>query len=95
MTVSMLRVIIELPETTSIKDKRRIVLMTKDKLRLRFRLSCAEVDLQDSLGFAELGAAIVSNSREFGEGVMQKALSFIEDKLALKVYDAQIHSETY
>jgi uncharacterized protein YlxP (DUF503 family) len=91
----MLRVIIELPETTSIKDKRRIVLMTKDKLRLRFRLSCAEVDLQDSLGFAELGAAIVSNSREFGEGVMQKALSFIEDKLALKVYDAQIHSETY
>lgn len=95
MTVSMLRVIIELPETTSIKDKRRIVLMTKDKLRLKFRLSCAEVDLQDSLGFAELGAAMVSNSREFGEGVMQKALSFIEDKLALKVYDAQIHSETY
>lgn len=91
----MLRVIIELPETTSIKDKRRIVLMTKDKLRLKFRLSCAEVDLQDSLGFAELGAAMVSNSREFGEGVMQKALSFIEDKLALKVYDAQIHSETY
>jgi len=91
----MLRVIIELPETTSIKDKRRIVLMTKDKLRLKFRLSCAEVDLQDSLGFAELGAAVVSNSREFGEGVMQKALSFIEDKLALKVYDAQIHSETY
>jgi len=95
VTVSMLRVIIELPETTSIKDKRRIVLMTKDKLRLKFRLSCAEVDLQDSLGFAELGAAVVSNSREFGEGVMQKALSFIEDKLALKVYDAQIHSETY
>lgn len=95
MTVSMLRVIIELPETTSIKDKRRIVLMAKDKLRLRFRVSCAEVDLQDSLGFAELGAAVVSNSREFGEGVMQKALSFIEDKLALKVYDAQIHSETY
>ena len=27
--------------------------------------------------------------------VMQKALSFLEDKLALKVYDAQIHSETY
>ena len=69
--------------------------MTKDQLRLKFRLSCAEVDLQDSLGFAELGAAVVSNSREFGEGVMQKALSFIEDKLALKVYDAQIHSETY
>lgn len=91
----MLRVIIELPETTSIKDKRRVVLMAKDKLRLKFHVSCAEIDLQDSLGFAELGAAVVSNSREFGEGVMQKALSFLEDKLALKVYDAQIHSEMY
>jgi uncharacterized protein YlxP (DUF503 family) len=95
MTVSMLRVIIELPETTSIKDKRRVVLMTKEKLRLKFRLSCAEVDLQDSLSFAELGAAIVSNSRDFGEKVLHKALSFIEDGLALKVYDAQIHSENY
>jgi uncharacterized protein len=95
MTVSMLRVIIELPETTSLKDKRRVVLLTKEKLRRKFQLSCAEVDLQDSLAFAELGAAMVSNSRDFGEKVLQKALSFVEDKLALKVYDAQIHSETY
>jgi hypothetical protein len=95
MTVTMLRVLIELPETTSIKDKRRVVTAAKEKLRLKFRVSCAEVDLQDSLGFAELGAAIVSNSREFGEKVMQKALSFLEDSLALKVYDAQIHSEVY
>lgn len=95
MIVTLLRIIIELPETTSIKDKRRVVVMTKEKLRHKFQVSCAEIDLQDSLAFAELGASLVSNSREFGEKVMQKALSFVEDDLALKVYDAQMHSEMY
>lgn len=95
MTVTMLQLIIELPETTSIKDKRKVVTMTKERLRVKFRVSCAEVDLQDSLGFAQIGAALVSNSKEFGEKVMQKALAFVEDGLALKVYDAQIHTEIF
>ena len=69
--------------------------MTKEKLRQKFRVSCAEVDLQDSLGFAELGAAIVSNSRDFGEKVMRKAVAFVEDDLNLRIYDVQIHSEIY
>ncbi len=95
MTVTLLSIILELPETTSIKDKRKIVTMTKEKLRQKFRISCAEVDLQDSLGFAELGGALVSNSRDFGEKVMRKAVSFVEDDLNLRIYDAQIHSEVY
>jgi uncharacterized protein YlxP (DUF503 family) len=95
MVVSMLQVIVELPEASSIKDKRRVVTSVKERLRIKFRLSCAEVDLLDSLRFAHLGAALVSNSREFGESVMQKALAFIEDGFALKVHDAQIHSELY
>jgi len=95
MVVSMLQVVIELPEATSLKEKRKVVLAIKDKLRLRFRLSCAEVDLLDSIRFAHIGAALVSNSREHGETVMQKALDFIEDGFSLRVHDAQIHSERY
>jgi len=95
MVVSMLEVIIVLPETTSIKDKRHVVMMAKERLRNKFHLSVAEIDLQDSLGFAQLGAAHVSNSREFGEKVMHRALDFLEDSLDLKIQDAQIHSEEY
>lgn len=95
MVVSMLQVVIELPDATSLKDKRRVVLAIKERLRLKFRVSCAEVDLLDSIRFAHLGAAIVSNSREFGESVMQKALALVEDGFALRVHDAQIHSEQY
>jgi uncharacterized protein YlxP (DUF503 family) len=53
------------------------------------------VDLLDSLRFAQIGAALVSNSREFGETVMNRILSFVEGELALKVHDSQIHTELY
>jgi uncharacterized protein YlxP (DUF503 family) len=95
MVVSMLDIIIELPEATSLKDKRRVVSSVKQRLRTKFRVSCAEVDLLDSLSFGEIGLALVSNSSEFGESVMHKALSFVEDEYGLRVHDAQIHSEVY
>lgn len=95
MVVSMLDIVLEMPETTSLKDKRRVVNSVKEKLRIKFRLSCAEVDLLDSLSFAEIGAALVSNSREFGESVMNKALALVENEYGLRVHDAQIHSEVY
>jgi uncharacterized protein YlxP (DUF503 family) len=95
MVVSMLSLIIELPESTSLKDKRSVVSSIKTRLRTKFRLSVAEVDLLDSLSFAEIGAAMVSNSAEFGESVLHKALALVEDELGLRVHDAQIHSERY
>jgi uncharacterized protein len=95
MVVSLIRVIIEIPGSASLKDKRQVVMSLKDKIRRRFRVSIAEVDLQDSHTFAELGAAYVSNSRQLGEQVMNKILRFVEDKVPGRVSDAQILSEFY
>lgn len=91
----MFQLLIELPETSSIKDKRRIVKSIKDRMRIRFHLSCAETDLQESLRFAQLGAALVSNSAEFGETVMRKALASIENDFSLRIHDSQIASERF
>ena len=49
----------------------------------------------DSLRFAQIGGALVSNSKEFGEKVMNGVLSFAEGELALKVHDSQVHTEYY
>jgi uncharacterized protein YlxP (DUF503 family) len=89
----MIQFILELPETTSLKEKRKVVVSIKEQLRVKFRISCAEVDLQDSLQWAQLGGALVSNSREHGEGVMHKALAFVESRC--RVRDVQIHSEVF
>jgi uncharacterized protein YlxP (DUF503 family) len=95
MVVTMIQIIFELPESTSLKDKRSVVSAAKERIRRKFRISCAEIDLLDSLRFAQLGGALVSNSRVFGEKVMNGVLAFVENDLALKVHDSQIHTEFY
>ena len=95
MVVSMLKFIIELPESHSLKDKRRVIRSLKDKLIKKFKLSVSEIDLQDSLGYAQLGAALVSNSRKFGETVLQKAVDFVEHENVGRLHDYSILSEFY
>ncbi len=95
MVVSMIQLIIELPEMGSIKDKRRVIKSLKEKLIRRYRISVAEVDLQDSIGFTQLGGAVVSNSKDHGEKVMQKALHFVEEECLGRIQDVQIVSEVF
>jgi len=95
MIVSMIQMIFEIPDVTSIKEKRRVVRSVKDKLQRRFHLSAAEVDLQDSLSFAQIGGALVSNSRVFGESVLQKAFDMIEQEVPVRIQDIRIHSEEF
>jgi uncharacterized protein len=95
MVVSMMQFRIGLPPIESIKDKRRIVSSLKEKLANRFHISVAEVDMQDSLRYAQIGAAVVSNSRSFGESVMQKALAFAESSCEGALLDTEIFSESY
>jgi uncharacterized protein YlxP (DUF503 family) len=95
MIVSMIQVIFQIPDVDSIKAKRRIVRSVKDKLRNRFHMSAAEVDLQDSLSFAQVGGALVSNSRAFGESVLQKAFAMIENEVPVRIQDVSIYSEEF
>jgi uncharacterized protein YlxP (DUF503 family) len=95
MIVSMIQMIFEMPDIGSIKDKRRVVKSIKDRLERRFHLSAAEVDLQDSLAFAQIGGALVSNSRTFGETVLNKAFKMIENEIPVRIQDVKIHSEEF
>ncbi|MHC6202587.1 DUF503 domain-containing protein [Breznakiellaceae bacterium SP9] len=95
MIVSMIQFIFEIPDVDNIKEKRRIIRSIRDKLQQRFHLSAAEVDLQDSLSFAQMGGALVSNSKSFGETVLQKAFLTIEREMPVRIQDVRIHSEEF
>jgi uncharacterized protein YlxP (DUF503 family) len=95
MIVSMIQMIFEIPDIGSIKDKRRIIRSIKDKMQRRFHLSAAEVDLQDSLTFAHIGGALVSNSKIFGESVLRKAFMMIENEAPVRIQDISIYSEEF
>ena len=91
----MIKIIFEIPDADSIKEKRRVVKPILEKLRRNFHMSAAEIDLQDSLSFAQIGGVIVSNSRVFGETVLQKAFRMIENETHVRIQDMSIHSEEY
>lgn len=91
----MFQAIVEIPEGSSLKDKRQAIKSVLERLRNSYRMTAAEVDLQNSLSFAQLGGAIVSNSRDFGEEVMRKAVDAIERDLACRLHSYQVHSETF
>ena len=91
----MIQIIFEIPDVNSLKEKRRIIRSVKDRLERRFHLSAAEVDLQDSLSFGQIGGALVSNSRSFGESVLHKAFEMIERDIPVRIQDMKIHSEEF
>lgn len=91
----MLQAIIQLEGITSLKEKRRVVNSIKQRLRNKFYVSAAEVDLHDSLQFAQIGAALVSNDKHHGQRVMQKITLFLEDQVPGVLHAVEIHSEEF
>ena len=91
----MIQIIFEIPDIDNIKEKRRVIKSVMEKMRRRFHLSAAEIDLQDSLTFAQIGGALVSNSRVHGETVLRKAFDMIEKETHVRIQDMSIHSEEF
>lgn len=95
MVVSLVQFIIYLPDATNLKEKRRVVQSLKQRLHGKFKLSSAEVDLHQSYTYAQIGAALVSNSKQHGDKVIQKAINFIEQEIPGRIQDIQTHTEFY
>ncbi|ADK81470.1 DUF503 domain-containing protein [Sediminispirochaeta smaragdinae] len=95
MIVTMMQCLFELPETTSLKEKRRVIKSVVARLGNKFRISAAEVDLHDSLRFGQIGGAFVTNSREHGERVMNKVMLFLEGEIPGRIQHYGVHSEHF
>lgn len=91
----MMQCIFELPESTSLKEKRRVVKSVVARLGNKFRISAAEVDLMDSIRFGQIGGAFVTNSREHGERVMNKVILFLEDEIPGRIQSYGVHTESF
>lgn len=78
MVVGILSVEISIAGSFSLKDKRQVIKSLLGRLRSRFNISVAEVDLLDDYRRGVIGAALVSNSRRHVDGQMDKVINFME-----------------
>ena len=60
MTIGILSADLSIPESNSLKDKRRVIRSIRDRCLARMNMSVAEVDSQDSRKLATLAFATVA-----------------------------------
>ena len=79
MFVTVARVVLQIPESGSLKAKRQVLRRITDRVKARFNVSVAEVDDNDLWQKAQLALAVVGNERRHVVEQMEKILHFIED----------------
>jgi uncharacterized protein YlxP (DUF503 family) len=72
MFVGVLRLTFHVPHARSLKDKRRVVLKFRDRIRAKFDVSIAEVAAQDLHQRAVFGVAVVSGEAAVCDSVLEQ-----------------------
>ncbi len=81
MHVATAKIILQLPENGSLKDKRRVISSLAARTRTKFNVSIAEVDFNDSWHMAALGLTCVSNSARHVDEMIRNVTAHIETNL--------------
>ena len=89
MFVGVLRLTFHVPHARSLKDKRRIVLRFRDRIRSRFDVSIAEVEAQDKLQRAIFGVSVVSSEAAVCDSVLEQVARAAETQEDAVLTDRQ------
>ncbi|MCS7032996.1 MAG: DUF503 domain-containing protein [Phycisphaerae bacterium] len=90
MTVGILQIELAIAESCSLKDKRRIVLSLKDRIRNGHNVSVAEVGALDEHKRSILGLAMVSNDRRYVEGGLSRIVDLVRMTPRVSLTDYQM-----
>lgn len=91
MIVGTCKITLRIAENDSLKGKRSVVKPLLARIRQQFNVSAAETADQDSWQSAEIGLAAVSSDRKYVDGLLQKAVGWIESSgLDVDVVDYEI-----
>ncbi len=91
MVVGVCILVLEIPGSHSLKDKRRVVKSIVARLRNQFNVSVAEVDANDAWQSAVLAIACVSNDAAYVHGLLSRVIDTVSNsRLDTQVVDYQI-----
>lgn len=91
MVVGVATVALGLPETASLKDKRRVRQSVIARIRSRFNVAVAEVADQDSWGRLTLAVACVSTDARHAHAMLQKVIDAIDrERLDVEFLDCSV-----
>jgi len=78
LTVGLLLLDCFMPESQSLKDKRRILTSLTERLRRQFNIAVAEVEYQDQWQRAQLAVVLVNTNWRMLQSSMSKLTEYID-----------------
>ncbi|HKO92765.1 MAG TPA: DUF503 domain-containing protein [Polyangiaceae bacterium] len=74
MFVGIARIVLQIPGSRSLKDRRRVIKSLKDRMRAKLPVSVAEVGELEQLQIANVGVAVISNESERCDEIISAAV---------------------
>ncbi|MFA4016434.1 MAG: hypothetical protein RUDDFDWM_001544 [Candidatus Fervidibacterota bacterium] len=90
MVVGICTLQLKIPESSSLKDKRRVIKSIMARIRNKFNVSVTEVDHQDSRVRAVLAVACVSNNRELATRTLSYVVTMVEQEPRVLIEDYSV-----
>jgi uncharacterized protein YlxP (DUF503 family) len=78
MVIGILEIVLYLPESHSLKEKRQIIKSIKDKVHNRFNVAIAETGDLDLWQKVRLGVCSLGNERGQVNGRLDQVINFVE-----------------
>lgn len=88
--VGSCKIVLYLPDASSLKEKRQILKSLKDRLRNRFNLAVSEIDDSELWQRATLGIVCVTNERRSGQAYLDQVIDFFQAEPEIKIVDYEI-----
>lgn len=79
MHVGVCRLMIHVPDASSLKEKRQVSRSLTDRIKNRFNVGVAEVEDNDLHQRLTLGISCVSNDSAHANEIISKVVSFVEE----------------
>jgi hypothetical protein len=79
-----------IPESDSLKGKRRVVKSLIERVRHKFDAAVAEVGDNDLWQKARIGVALVGNDSQLLNSRLQQIMKFMENQHLVEIIDSQV-----
>jgi len=93
MVVGLCTLELQIPGSSSLKEKRRVVRSVVRQVQNQYNVSIAEVGHQDSWQLATLAVVCVSNDAGYAHGLLEQIVSFVDSRrfdLVLLDYETEM-----
>jgi uncharacterized protein len=82
VVIGVARVVLHLPSSRSLKDKRQVMKSLMAQVQRQYHIAAAEVERHDQRQIGVIGLACVSTSAGHADEIMARAVDFITSRIA-------------